>query len=368
MLPETDPRGNSVLTPPASPSLTQENPAAQAPAPAPTFGPVAAPLPAAASDPSHTSDPAPHAEAKAADVPAPEARSDCPRQSPDETEHGPRSPQVQASPDSALREPIAQATPVIASEVALAAQRELAALRSQLHAASSGGFAPSQKEFCCMARGNSHGYRRFFRTYTDFVRSSGLRTSRDRVIQARIDRRAAAHAAAQGLSQITNGLAHRPLPANAPPAKPDEPAPSAAPTKTEPITRPFNPDAPATPSARSNEPVYGARIHGCDMTHAPVNEQGVVMLFGMLAGKLGYEIEMVRTGFPDCEAKRKGKDHKLRKVRIEFEFLTSRFDHDPEGCDMVVCWEDDAKMKGMEVLELKRLVTAAASELKPQLP
>ncbi|MBX3381645.1 MAG: hypothetical protein KF805_16235 [Phycisphaeraceae bacterium] len=353
MLPETDLRGNSVLTPPASPSLTPEAPADQAL----TLGPVTAPLPVAASDLSHTSDPAPHAEALAADVPAVETRSDCPRQSPDETEHGPRSLEVQASPDSALREPIAQATRTIDSEVALQAQRELAALRSQLHAASSGGFAPSQLDFGRMSRGSSC-YRRFFRTYGDFVRSSGLRTARERVLQTSVDRRAAAHAAALGLAQSTNGSS--PTSVNVPIGEPRELPKSALPLKVEPA-RQLAPEAPSTYQPRSNEPVYGVRISGCDMTHAPVNEQGVVLLFGMLAGRLGYEVEMVRTGFPDCEAKRKSRDGKLRKVRIEFEFLTSRFDHDPKGCDLVVCWEDDAKMQGMEVLELKKHVGMGAS-------
>jgi hypothetical protein len=36
----------------------------------------------------------------------------------------------------------------------------------------------------------------------------------------------------------------------------------------------------------------------------PVNEQGVVLLFGMLAKELGYMIEAAQMGFPDCEAKR----------------------------------------------------------------
>lgn len=103
-------------------------------------------------------------------------------------------------------------------------------------------------------------------------------------------------------------------------------------------------------------------LHGCDMMHEPVNEQGAVLLFGMLATNLGFLIEMVRTGYPDCEAKRKGKDGKFRKVRIEFEFATSRFDHDPDGCDLIVCWEDDANKSGLEVLELKRHVTLRAAD------
>ena len=40
-------------------------------------------------------------------------------------------------------------------------------------------------------------------------------------------------------------------------------------------------------------------------------------------------------------------------MRIEFEFVSSRFDHDPSGCDLVVCWEDDWKGCPVEGLELK---------------
>jgi hypothetical protein len=36
-----------------------------------------------------------------------------------------------------------------------------------------------------------------------------------------------------------------------------------------------------------------------------VNEQGVVFLFGMVAKELGYMVEVVQTGYPDCEAKDK---------------------------------------------------------------
>jgi len=46
------------------------------------------------------------------------------------------------------------------------------------------------------------------------------------------------------------------------------------------------------------------RANSCGLRHKPANEQGVVLLFGMLAKELGYLIEAVQNGFPDCEAKR----------------------------------------------------------------
>ena len=35
-----------------------------------------------------------------------------------------------------------------------------------------------------------------------------------------------------------------------------------------------------------------------------MNEQGVVLLFGMLAKELGFHVQLVRPGYPDCKAVR----------------------------------------------------------------
>ena len=49
---------------------------------------------------------------------------------------------------------------------------------------------------------------------------------------------------------------------------------------------------------------YGEPIDFLGLRHAPLNEQGVVYLFGILSKQLGFIIEAVRTDFPDCEGKR----------------------------------------------------------------
>lgn len=54
----------------------------------------------------------------------------------------------------------------------------------------------------------------------------------------------------------------------------------------------------------SDRPTYGNPIDFRGLRHEPVNEQGVVFLFGMVAKELGYMVEVVQTGYPDCEAKR----------------------------------------------------------------
>ena len=51
-------------------------------------------------------------------------------------------------------------------------------------------------------------------------------------------------------------------------------------------------------------PTYGASLNFRGLQHAPINEQGVVFLFGMVCHELGFVVESVRTGSPDCEAKR----------------------------------------------------------------
>lgn len=51
-------------------------------------------------------------------------------------------------------------------------------------------------------------------------------------------------------------------------------------------------------------PIYGNPVDFRGLRHEPVNEQGVVFLFGMVAKELGCLVEAVQSRFPDCEAKR----------------------------------------------------------------
>lgn len=106
---------------------------------------------------------------------------------------------------------------------------------------------------------------------------------------------------------------------------------------------------------------YGAPINFRGLRHAPINEQGVVYLFGLLADELGFQVEAVRTTFPDCEAKRSvdKRGQRWQKVRIEFEYQSSNFQahgHDSDKCEVIVCWEHDWPDCPLEVVELRRLV------------
>jgi len=103
---------------------------------------------------------------------------------------------------------------------------------------------------------------------------------------------------------------------------------------------------------------FGEPINFRGLRFAPINEQGVVYVFGMISHELGFLIESIRTDYPDCEGKRcvDPKRQRWEHVLIEFEYQSSNFrehGHDLEGCDLIVCWIHDWKGCPIEVLELK---------------
>ena len=106
---------------------------------------------------------------------------------------------------------------------------------------------------------------------------------------------------------------------------------------------------------------FGPFLNFRGLQHAPINEQGVVLLFGMVAVELGYVVESVATGFPDCEAKRriKGPAESWERIRIEFEYQSRNFldhGHDASECDVIVCWEHNWPECPIEVLELSSAI------------
>ena len=124
-------------------------------------------------------------------------------------------------------------------------------------------------------------------------------------------------------------------------------------------------DPASSPSAatwdRVEGPVYGPPIDFRGLRHAPINEQGVVFLFGMVSYELGFIVEAVHASFPDCEAKRciDQQSERWQRVRIEFEFRSRSFrdhGHDPAGCDLIVCWEHNWPECPIEVVELRKVI------------
>ena len=93
------------------------------------------------------------------------------------------------------------------------------------------------------------------------------------------------------------------------------------------------------------------------------------MLFGMVAEELGYIVESVQKGFPDCEAKRR--IGRWQRVRIEFEYESRNFrerGHSPDGCDVIVCWRHNWDgPKHVEVVELSRTIESLVDAKTPPL-
>ncbi len=114
---------------------------------------------------------------------------------------------------------------------------------------------------------------------------------------------------------------------------------------------------------------YGPLLSFRALHHAPVNEAGVVFLFGLMAEELGFIVDALRTDFPDCEAKRRIENGAVWvPQRIEFEYRSRNFrdhGHDPEACDLVVCWEHNWPDCPVEVLELKSAVEQAKARTEP---
>ena len=107
--------------------------------------------------------------------------------------------------------------------------------------------------------------------------------------------------------------------------------------------------------------VYGNPMDFRGLRHEPLNEQGVVFLFGILAKQLGFIVEAVQKGFPDCEAKRRIGPDRWQRVRIEFEYESRNFHehgHPVDGCDVIVCWRHnwDQCPKHIEIVELSTVI------------
>lgn len=107
--------------------------------------------------------------------------------------------------------------------------------------------------------------------------------------------------------------------------------------------------------------VVGKLINFRGLVYAPVNENGVIFLFGRVAADLNMYVETIRPGYPDCVAKRYIGKGKWEELRIEFEFRSSDFirhRHHPADCDAIVCWIHDWAEcpKNIEVIELQAVV------------
>lgn len=105
--------------------------------------------------------------------------------------------------------------------------------------------------------------------------------------------------------------------------------------------------------------IFGKKIDFKSLSCAPVNEHGVVYLFGLLHDSFDFKIESIQAGFPDCIARREKAKDRWEELRIEFEsksFFANK--HDINGADMIVCWKHNWKdcPKYIEVIELSTMI------------
>jgi hypothetical protein len=170
---------------------------------------------------------------------------------------------------------------------------------------------------------------------------------------------------ARGKPEWADVLALLPAPAPKPsPNSVPSPASHSASDKNSAPNRP-SPSKPRLGKLRypplDHRPIYGQPMDFRGLRHEPVNEQGVVLLFGMVAKELGYTVEAVQSGFPDCEAKRQIAPQRWQRVHLEFEFESRNFrdhGHPLDGCDVIVCWRHNWPdcPPQIEILELSSLI------------
>ena len=107
--------------------------------------------------------------------------------------------------------------------------------------------------------------------------------------------------------------------------------------------------------ATAEQSIVGELINFRGMVYAPLNESGVVFLFGKVAEDLNMYVEEIRPEFPDAIARRfTGKG--WERLRVQFEYRAGQFRQrglSGEQCDLVVCWENDWPDCPIEVLELR---------------
>jgi len=107
-----------------------------------------------------------------------------------------------------------------------------------------------------------------------------------------------------------------------------------------------------------DRPTFGPPLVQSGMLCGPENENGVLVLFGMWAWRLGFAIKKVRPGFPDIIALRKIDEQTWQEVRIEVEQESRNFmkhKHALSGADLIVCWIHNWPECPIEVLELSKV-------------
>lgn len=89
-------------------------------------------------------------------------------------------------------------------------------------------------------------------------------------------------------------------------------------------------------------------------TFTPHDESGTIIIFAQHAEELGFSIISIGRAFPDATLRVDGKI-----VQAEFEYQSRNFKshrHDPNGCDLIICWEHNWDDCPLPVIALKDMV------------
>jgi HNH endonuclease len=127
---------------------------------------------------------------------------------------------------------------------------------------------------------------------------------------------------------------------------------------------PANENPISGPIILRDRPMYGRVMRPYPLICAPVNEMGVVFLFGAVAERLGFWVLRIQAEYPDCEALRLVSEDRLQLVRIEFENESRNFlkhMHDASKADLIVCWKHNWPECPLEVVELKTVLSERLS-------
>ena len=89
---------------------------------------------------------------------------------------------------------------------------------------------------------------------------------------------------------------------------------------------------------RWGKPVAPQPLNKLGLLFEPQTHEEMMFLFSKMHEKIGFPyILKIQTAYPDVEAL--DEDRTVKKIEIET--FASQFDHDPKGCDFIVCWEND---------------------------
>lgn len=111
--------------------------------------------------------------------------------------------------------------------------------------------------------------------------------------------------------------------------------------------------APPEDKATWGRTVEAQPLSSIGLLFSPQAHEEMLFLFAKLHDKVGFPyVTQVQTAYPDIYVLDINREIK----KIEIEVLASQFDHDPKGCDVIVCWENDletAPEDWPEIIQLK---------------